>query len=118
MEKYWIENIYEMIESYSDLEWQKRAWIDPDDTVVSSYDEDFAMLFDSYCFESFIEEWEKENYDKQVLEELISFRDKLIAYNNKIPNDGNLYDEQMLNDPDWIEVVNQAKKILCVWHIK
>jgi hypothetical protein len=119
MEQYWIENIYDMIKGYSDLEEQKKGWIDPDDTIVSSYGEDLSMLFDDYWFDDFIKEWENENLDKQVLKELISFRDKLNEYDKKVPNGyGEWRDDEIVNDPDWMDVVNQAKKILAVWNVK
>jgi hypothetical protein len=115
MENLWLENIHYEITAFSDLERQKKAWIDPDDAIVSSYSEDICMLFDSFCFDDFIVEWKKENLNKEILNELIIFRDKLNLYDQKIPIDNNWYDEQILNDPEWLDVVNQAKKVLQIW---
>jgi hypothetical protein len=72
----------------------------------------------TFCFDDFIKEWEKENLDKKVLKELISFRDKLNEYDKKIPKGyGEWHDDQILKDPEWLNVVNQAKKVIVEWNI-
>lgn len=117
MEQFWLDNIHFMIEGLSDIEQQKRVWLGFAENIVSTYSEDLCMLFDDYDFNEFIENWEKENLDKNILKELILFRDKLDLYNHKVLNN-NWHNEEILKDPKWLDVVSQAKKVIEIWECK
>ncbi len=115
MEKYWIENIHEMIEGYSDIESERRIWLGKDPDFTSSFEEDFNLLFSSFDFEDFIVEWEKEGLDESLQNEFIIFKNMLHAYDDKKENGENKTDEEILNDPNWLPIVQQAKKIIDMW---
>lgn len=111
----WRKNIYRMILDYSDLEMQKRIWLGKDSKFESSYDEDISLLFDSFEFEDFIKEWKIEKQNHELLGELIVFRNKLSLYNDKVLSISDRSDEDILNDPDWLVIVNQAKVVIEKW---
>ena len=118
MEKSWLENIHYQISGFSDLEQQKKAWLEFDDTIVSSYSEDLCMLFDSFDFDNFIKEWEREEYNVEILREIIIFRNMLNIYDKKMPNDGKWHDDDVIKDSEWLKVVNQAKNVIDIWKIE
>ncbi len=119
MEDYWIENIYNSIKGFSDINKLKERWFglgNPNE--ASYYGEDIAMLYDDNCFDDFIVEWEKNGMDKNTLSEMIIFRDMLNAYDAKIPNAPDRYLHlDILNDPEWFKVVAQAGKVIEVWKV-
>lgn len=108
----WIENIYNTIKDYSDIEKQKRLWLGLDKKNFSSYDEDISLLYDSFCFEEFIEEWDKEGRDKNISKELLEFKDMLDDYEKKES------DKEILDDPIWKNIVLKAGNIIKIWDFK
>lgn len=112
MEKYWIKNITYSIKCFSDIERQKKVWRGLDKNFCSSYLEDWSILFDDNDFEDFINTWEKENNDIETLSELNKFKEYLFEYNSKQPDTKKYDDIQILEDPEWTIVVQQAKKLL------
>lgn len=51
-----ITNIYKDILEISDINFQKRAWLNQDESVCSSYVEVMCRLFDDNNFDSFVEQ--------------------------------------------------------------
>ena len=116
MEDFWIENIYNLIKDYSNLEQQKKEWLGLVPHVVSSYDEMLCMLFGDNDFDDFISEWEKQGFDTRTLQEMVHFRDMLRAYDSQFSKQNDKFlDRAILKDPNWAEVTNQAKKVIDVW---
>lgn len=115
MDKNWIENIYYMINAYSNIERQRKAWLGLSDREVSSYSEDLNLLFDSFFFDDFIKVWKEEGRDDTVWKEMAIFRDMLNTYHENISPENDLPDRDVLEDPNWLLVVNQAKKVIKAW---
>ena len=111
MEKRWIENIYNSIKDFSDLERQKILWLGLDARYASSFNEDINLLFDSFCFEEFIISWNKENLNKDIANEFNSFKSMLKSYEKKKS------DKEILEDPVWKNIVGKAKHIIEIWNI-
>ena len=116
MKYFGVENIYNLINDYSNLERQKKEWLGLVPNIVSSYDEMIMMLFDDNDFDDFILQWEKNGFDNRTLKEMILFKDMLMAYNSQFSHQNNKYfDKAILKDPNWAEVTDQAKKVIDVW---
>lgn len=112
MDKNWKLNIYNSIKDVADLEKQKRLWLGLDDKLVSSYDEDMSMLFDSYSFEDFVEELETNQPNNKFSRDIRLFYDALNKYQGKEN------DIETLKDKDWHKLVDEAKIIISNWNIK
>lgn len=112
MDSNWIENIYNSIRDYSDIEKQRKLWLGFDKNNCSSYDEDLSLLFDSFCFDEFIDEWIVEKRDAGILNELQQFKVMLENYEKKGA------DEDVLEDPDWSNIVSKANQIINLWKFK
>lgn len=112
MDNQWIKNIYNSIKDFSDLERQKVLWQGLDENYASSFDEDVNLLFDSFCFEEFIFEWNKEKPNNSLTNEFYSLKDMLNSYEKKRS------DKEILEDPAWLNIVNKAKNIIEIWDIK
>lgn len=110
MDETWKENIYYMIKCFSDYDRQKRVWLGQDCNYISSFDEDFSLLFDSYCFEDFILELKKEEKNKYLVDALILLEKMLGTYESK-----KLSDKEILEDSKWLEIVNKAKEVIKKW---
>lgn len=111
MDKY-IKNIYDKILEISDLELQKKLWlnINNDTGMISSYIELMCTLFDDYDFDYFIEEVAiKEKLSSNTVFELKILRKMLNEYTEKDN------DEEIINDVKWNTIVSQAKKVIQIW---
>ncbi|WP_280765042.1 hypothetical protein [Parabacteroides sp. PFB2-10] len=115
MESYWIDNIYNLIRDFSNIDDQRKNWLGLNPNKVSSYYEDINMLDDN-CFDDFIAEWRNKNMDKKTLKEMARFRKILNSYEDNI-HQKEWGDEKVLDDPNWIRVVMQAKKTIDVWKV-
>lgn len=113
----WCNNIHYMIMALSNIDRQKKAWLGKDPHLVSSYDEDRSLLFDSFEFDNFIKQWEIEKLNHELLKEFIIFRDELNSYNDKILNLRDRSDQDIFYDPDWLVIVNKAKGIIKKWDV-
>jgi len=117
MEYYWSENIYYVIKGFSNLDEQKKIWLGLSQKLVSSFGEDISSLYDSFSFDDFIEECKKNNINATLLKELILFKDTLNFYIKKVYRNHNnpLPDKYIINDPQWLEIVDLAKKVISLW---
>lgn len=107
-----IENIYRMIVELANLSLQRKMWLneDNDTGLISSYTEFMCSLFDEFSFDDFI--------DNRVSE--ISLSNSAIFELNKLRNLLNNYkdketDEEILSDPEWKKIVEQAKIVIKEW---
>ncbi len=115
--KIWKENIYNSIKDFSDKETQEIGWMGKDPNIVASFSEDVAMLYDSYCFDD--DFWEEKHlsqfhFTNNILKELQEFKTMLDNY-YKEEKLKDLSHEEILKDPNWDKVVNQAKKVIAIW---
>lgn len=112
MDSNWKLNIYNSIRDFSNIDKQRKLWLGHDKNYASSFDEDISLLFDSYCFEGFIDslESEKEEYDN-LIKELKVFKKILDSYKKKNS------DAEILDDVEWHKIVNKAKLIIELWEI-
>lgn len=116
--KLWKENIYNSIKDFSDKETQKIGWMGLDPDIVSSFYEDIAMLYYSYCFDD--DFWEEKHlsqfhFTNSILKELKEFKNILDNYYEE-QKSKDLSHEEILKDPNWDVVVNQAKKVIGSWN--
>ncbi len=108
-----ISYIYSRIIELSDLDLQKKLWLNEnnDTGLTSSYVEVMCSLFDDFNFEDFIKKTAKEaGFSTLTINELESLRELLNNYNEKDS------DEEIINDPKWKKIVEQAKIVVKVWN--
>jgi hypothetical protein len=108
-----VENIYEDILELSDLELQKRLWLnDHNDTgLISSYTEVNNRLFDDNSFDLFIDKEVFElGFSPALIVELDALRTMLNRYEQKKT------DVEIINDPKWSEVSKQASLVINMWN--
>ncbi len=107
-----IENIYRVIIELSDLNLQRQLWLNEnnDTGLISSYNELMSSLFDDFNFDDFIDNIApKIGLTPSVIFELNNLRDLLNNYTEKE------FDEEILDDPEWWNVVEQAKITINLW---
>lgn len=104
----WKRNIFNSIEDISKIEWQKKVWLGKDLRYVSSYDEIIMVLFDDFCFDDFISNdvFERLKLNKDLQKEMIQLKNMIDNYKRKVS------EEEILNDPEWHKIVEQAQKII------
>lgn len=108
-----IKNIYYDILEMSDLELQKKLWLNEnnDTGMNSSYVELMCRLFDDNNIEDFISKNDLEiGFTERMLTEFKLLIDLLNSYEEKQS------DKEILNDPEWYKIVDQAKVVLKVWN--
>lgn len=113
----WKENIFNGINTISDIETQKKIWMGKDPNYVSSFVEDISTLMDSYGFKN--DFWQDKNivnfyFDNRFIQELKILKNMILDYLNYWNNE-KLTDEEILNDNEWHKIVEQAKKIVALW---
>lgn len=107
-----IESIYRMIIELSDLSLQRKLWLNEnnDTGLISSYTELMCSLFDDFNFDDFIDNRaSKIGLSNAAIFELNKLRELLNSYNEKDS------DEEIINDPKWKKVVEQAKVVIQEW---
>ena len=107
-----IESIYRMIIELSDLSLQRKLWLNEnnDTGLISSYTEVMCSLFDDFSFDDFIDNRaSKIGLSNATIFELNKLRELLNSYNEKESDEG------IIGDPEWKEVVEQAKIVIREW---
>ena len=106
----WIENIYRDILELSDLDKQRNSWLGNDPNYVSSYVKIMCRLFDDNDFDNFIDiESDKLGVSYTLVTELKKLRELLNQY-----EEGDKTDKEIIEDPLWVLIVNQAKIVISV----
>ncbi len=108
-----IKYIYDKIIELSDLSLQRKLWLNEnnDTGLISSYIEVMCSLFDDFQFDVFIDKTAFEiGLSEDVILELNNLRTLLNAYNEKES------DEDIINDPEWKKVVEQAEIVIKKWN--
>jgi hypothetical protein len=91
---------------------QRQLWLneDNDTGLISSFSELMCSLFDDFGFDDFVNFRAAENgLPNSLIIELSILRDLLNVYIEK----GS--DEDIINDPEWQKIVEQAKKVIEEW---
>jgi len=110
-----IENIYRLIVELANLSLQRKLWLNEnnDTGLISSFSELMCSLFDDFSFDDFVDnEAEKIGLSKSLIYELSKLRNLLNGYNEKGA------DEEIISDPEWKKVVEQAKIVIQKWDRK
>lgn len=112
-------SIYRLISELSNLILQRKLWLNEDnDTglissysgLISSYSELMCSLFDDYDLNGFLDhEAVEHGLSKKLIHELKDLRESL----NRYHEEGS--DEEIINDPEWETIVEQAKEVLKGW---
>ncbi|MDD2576668.1 MAG: hypothetical protein PHV76_04110 [Bacteroidales bacterium] len=108
-----IEQIYDRIVEISDVQLQRKLWLNENNDldIMSSYVELMCSLFDDFHFDDFIDETAlKIGLSNSTILELNKLRDMLNNY-----NEGNKSYEEIINDTEWLKVVEQAQEVLKIW---
>lgn len=108
-----IENIYRMIVELSDLRLQRKLWLNEknDTGEISSYTELMCSLFDDFSFNDFIDnEVSKIGLSDSAIFELNKLKEMLDNYKEKES------DEEIINDPEWKKIVEQARTVKNEWN--
>jgi hypothetical protein len=111
MNKDWVNNIYNSIKDFSNIEKQRELWLGLNENYASSFDEDINLLYYSFCFDEFIIELNKESGNKKVADELVEFKNMLDSYEK--PNT----EKEILEDSAWLNIVNKAGHIVKIWDV-
>ena len=121
--KNWKENVYNSLYDIADLEYQKILWKGLDSRYIFSFSEAISGLYDDCNFEEFIgDNWNNLELSDNLHSHLKDF-DKLLSQyiknivkekqeNNHVSRD----DEDILYDPQWINISNIAKQIIKKWN--
>lgn len=110
-----IENIYKIIAELANLSLQRKLWLNEnnDTGFISSYSELMCSLFDDFGFDDFVEKGAtKIGLSKSLIFELSKLRDLLDTYDEKE------LDEEIIDDPRWKKIVEQAKVVISIWNSK
>lgn len=110
-----IEQLYNTIVETSDITLQRKMWLNENNDLglISSYVELMCSLFDDFYFDDFIDSTAaKIGLPNSTILELNKLRDMLNNY-----NEGNKSDEEIINDSEWLKVVEQAQEVLKKWKI-
>lgn len=108
-----INNIRALIVELSDVSLQRKLWLNEnnDTGLISSYDELMCSLFDDFNFDYFIDNLAPRiNLSNSIIYELNNLREILNGYNSKSS------DKEILDDPNWMSVVEQAKSVVQEWN--
>ncbi|TGK87192.1 hypothetical protein EHQ31_06525 [Leptospira montravelensis] len=108
----WIRFVFRKINEFSDINLQKDVWVfgnKPD--YVSSFEEAYCTLIEDLTFSDFIQEkiLIKYGIDVSLEEELKKLYIMLEAYKEKDT------DKEIVEDPEWHTVVNQAQTVMKLW---
>ena len=107
-----VENIYRIITELSNPSLQRKLWLNEnnDTDLISSYVELMCSLFDDFQFDVFIDKTaSKAGLSRDVILELDKLRILLNNYNEKES------DEEIINDPEWGKIMEQAQKVIEKW---
>jgi hypothetical protein len=107
-----ITSIYTTIIELSDLDLQRKLWLNQENNtgLISSYSELMCSLFDDLYFDYFVEnEVSKIDLPNSAIVELRKLRELLNGYDEKSS------DVEIINDPEWKKVVEQAKIVIKEW---
>jgi len=107
-----VENVYRMIVELADLGLQRKLWLNENNEtgLISSYTELLCSLFDDFNFDYFIDNSAlKLGLSDSTIFELNKLRELLNGYIEKES------DEEILNDPEWKKIVEQAKTVIHEW---
>lgn len=110
-----IDSIYRVILELSNLSLQRKLWLNEnnDTGLISSYSELMCSLFDDFGFDDFVDGGAtKIGTPNSVTIELSKLREMLNSYNEKES------DEDIINDPEWKKIVEQAKIVIKEWDRK
>lgn len=102
----WGRNVSNALETFANIEFQKRIWIKGSGPEVSSFDEAFCVLFDDSFFADFLKLPEVTS-NKKLLLSLKKTRDLLNEITDKEMSDVKI-NEKFLNSVRWNRVVNSA----------
>jgi hypothetical protein len=108
-----IANIYRLIAELANLSLQRKLWLNEnnDTGLISSYSELMCSLFDDFNFDDFVDnEAVKIGLSKSLIYELSKLRELLNSCDEKGT------DEDIISDPEWRKVVEQAKIIIKEWN--
>lgn len=107
-----IENIYRIIIQLANLSLQRKLWLNEnnDTGLISSFCELMSSLFDDFSFDDFVDnEAEKIGFPNSLIIELKKLRELLNSYVEKES------DEEIINDPEWKKIVEQANIVIIEW---
>jgi hypothetical protein len=107
--------IYIKIIELSDIGLQRKLWLNEknDTGLISSYSELMSSLFDDFNFDDFVENGAtKIGLPNSLIIELSKLRELLNEYDEKDS------DAEIINDPEWKKIVEQAKIVIKEWDKK
>lgn len=107
-----INNIRRTISQLSDTALQRKLWLNEnnDTGLISSYDEAFSTLFDDNNFDEFVDmEAVKRGISDDLISEFAKLKQQLQTYQQKTN------DAEIIKDPEWLKIVNQAKIVTEKW---
>ena len=110
-----IEHIYIKIVELADLSLQRKLWLNEnnDTGLISSFTELVNSLFDDFGFDNFVDSGAANNgVSNSLIIKLSKLRELLNSYVEKE------CDEEIINDPEWKKIVEQANIVMKEWDKK
>ena len=104
--------IYSKMVELSSLSLQRKLWLNEnnDTGFISSYAELMSSLFDDFNFDNFIDVICSEiGLPADTITQLNKLRELLNNYHEKAS------DEEIITDPEWAKIVEQAKVVVEKW---
>lgn len=106
--KVWAEAISEILDEFSDPEYQKRIWLQGKGPEVSSFGEAMCGLFDDLDFKGFLELPEVKS-NESLYPTLLKVYDTLHAITGDIMSDDKI-DQNFLDSPMWKGIMGLTKE--------
>jgi hypothetical protein len=114
MDAIFTKAIYEQILLISDIELQKKMWLNTESKLISSYPEIMCTLYDVNLFEDFVFFGAQNMKFSTVLIAKLQVLNKML---NNYKEIGYYLDieEKIIKDENWLVIVNQANDIIKDW---
>ena len=114
MDTIFTKAIYQELFMISDIKILEQMWLNPNSKLISSYNEFICTLYDDNLFDDFA------LFGAKVMgftHELISLLQKFDMLINNFDKKSIIYksDKDLVNDDDWLIIVELAKEIVLVW---
>lgn len=107
----------EVIQDISDIDYQRRLWIEGIPGFLGSWDETLCGFFDDANIDEFLKDLTPESNPEfglsaHQIEQLWKLRNIFDAYDPKVPKYSYVDPKKVLADPEWHKVVECAKDTL------
>ena len=114
-----LKNIISIIDDISNIEFQKKAWVNKEVHPYATFEETMHQLFDDFELEEVLSDYECYEITNEQYNILNKFYEALDVYSDKHMSwDESVDPKKILNDPKWHKIVKMAKEVLIAFDYK